>query len=428
MASFGPGGPGGGAGGPVSRLRTPGYAGYNVRWSPFFEHKLAIASAANYGLIGNGRLHVVQLGGPAQAGGAGDLPGMQVSNMFDTQDGLYDVAWSELHENHLISSSGDGSIALWDTSHTPPPSAQGPTPSTRPLAHWRRHTREVFSLSWSPLQKHLFASSSWDGTVRIWTPERAGMEVRMLCLSPDGPALPTSATAPQNAQAPGAPPAPSASAPCVYTCAFSPHSADLIACGAGDGYVRVFDLRIPSPSPNASGAGTNLAAQPIALLPVQGEVLSLDWNKYLPGTLATGSTDRSVKVWDLRAALQPYSSNAQPPQQPHIAMPGQGTSMLSTSPPVPHPTAHAYAIRHVAFSPHAPNLLASASYDMSARVWDTVGPQVKMVGAASTMRLRERHDVHTEFVAGVEWSLFQPGLVASCAWDSEVHLWRAPVR
>ncbi|KAL9939574.1 hypothetical protein V8E36_001391 [Tilletia maclaganii] len=424
-----------GGGAPVSRIRTPGFAGYNVRWSPFFEHKLAIASAANYGLIGNGRLHVVQLG-PGQAG---DLPGMQVSNMFDTQDGLYDVAWSELHENHLISSSGDGSIALWDTSHAP---AAGAGPSTRPLAHWRRHTREVFSLSWSPLQKHLFASSSWDGTVRVWTPERAGMEVRMLCLSPDGPALPTSQAQPsQPAQAgAGAPPPPSATAPCVYTCAFSPHSPDLIACGAGDGYVRIFDLRIPSPSagPQAgTGTGANLAAQPIALLPVLGEVLSLDWNKYMHGTLATGSTDRTVKVWDLRAALAPYASASHPPPpptaNPPLAMPGQGMSMLATSPPVPHPSAHAYAIRHVAFSPHAAHLLASASYDMTARIWDTSGGGGGggvggMVGAAGSAHMVHRYDAHTEFVAGVEWSLFQPGLVASCAWDSEAHLWRASVR
>ena len=33
---------------------------------------------------------------------------------YDAQDGLYDVAWSEIHENQLVSASGDGSIRLWD--------------------------------------------------------------------------------------------------------------------------------------------------------------------------------------------------------------------------------------------------------------------------------------------------------------------------
>lgn len=33
---------------------------------------------------------------------------------YETQDGLYDVAWSEIHENQLVTASGDGSIRLWD--------------------------------------------------------------------------------------------------------------------------------------------------------------------------------------------------------------------------------------------------------------------------------------------------------------------------
>lgn len=31
----------------VRRYPTPGHAGYNVAWSPFFPDKLAVASAAN---------------------------------------------------------------------------------------------------------------------------------------------------------------------------------------------------------------------------------------------------------------------------------------------------------------------------------------------------------------------------------------------
>ena len=33
---------------------------------------------------------------------------------FDTQDGLYDCAWSEVHENQLVAASGDGTIKLFD--------------------------------------------------------------------------------------------------------------------------------------------------------------------------------------------------------------------------------------------------------------------------------------------------------------------------
>lgn len=39
-------------------------------------------------------------------------------------------------------------------------------------------------------------------------------------------------------------------------------------------------------------------------------------------------------------------------------------------------------------------------------------------------RLAGIYDQHTEFVVGVAWSFFEAGVVASCSWDQEVHLWR----
>ena len=39
---------------------------------------------------------------------------MEQDFRLDTQDGLFDVAWSEIHENQLVAASGDGSIKLFD--------------------------------------------------------------------------------------------------------------------------------------------------------------------------------------------------------------------------------------------------------------------------------------------------------------------------
>ena len=47
---------------PVLRATTPTFAHHSVEFSPFFETRLALASGANYGLLGNGRLHVLELG------------------------------------------------------------------------------------------------------------------------------------------------------------------------------------------------------------------------------------------------------------------------------------------------------------------------------------------------------------------------------
>ncbi len=44
-----------------SVVQTPGFAHYAIGWSPFHPTRLALASAANFGLVGNGRLHLVSL-------------------------------------------------------------------------------------------------------------------------------------------------------------------------------------------------------------------------------------------------------------------------------------------------------------------------------------------------------------------------------
>lgn len=44
-------------------LKTPSFANYDVAWSPFYNQRLALSSAANYGLVGNGRLHLVSVAG-----------------------------------------------------------------------------------------------------------------------------------------------------------------------------------------------------------------------------------------------------------------------------------------------------------------------------------------------------------------------------
>lgn len=82
------------------------------------------------------------------------------------------MAWSEIHENQLVTASGDGSIRLWDVMinvrlpfynvFTGPKSYQD-----LPIRAWQEHTREVFSVDWSNIKKDTFASCSWDGTVKL---------------------------------------------------------------------------------------------------------------------------------------------------------------------------------------------------------------------------------------------------------------------
>jgi peroxin-7 len=120
--------PGAGRGGGPGALHTPGFAHYAAAWSPFHPGRLALASAANFGLVGNGRLHIAAR---AQAGAlrldkwcaarcdSGAVGGVALTlasarDRFETQDALFDLAWSETHENQLVTAGGDGALRLWD--------------------------------------------------------------------------------------------------------------------------------------------------------------------------------------------------------------------------------------------------------------------------------------------------------------------------
>ncbi|KAG1834104.1 WD40-repeat-containing domain protein [Suillus variegatus] len=324
---------------PPAVLQTPGFAHYSVAWSPFHNSRIALASAANFGLVGNGRLHMVSL-----IPGVGGSSAVKLDKQYETQDGIYDVAWSEIHENQLVTGSGDGTLKLWDI-----------LLNDFPIRSWHEHSREVFSVDWSNIKKDTFASSSWDGNVKLWTPE-----------------LPRSVTTLH------------AHLSCVYQALFSPHQPDILATCSTDGTMKIFDLRSPA---YATGPATNSFTHPLSnavlTVPASGtELLSLDWNKYRPFVLATAGVDKMVKVWDCRMVQSANMSAQAIGGVCEIQLPG-----------------HEYAVRKVQWSPHRPDILATASYDMTCRIWSS-NP------SAGGSRLLQVHDPHTEFAAGCSWSLY----------------------
>ncbi|KAG8711358.1 peroxisomal targeting signal 2 receptor [Ceratobasidium sp. 423] len=354
----------------IASLRTKPFAHHSVAFSPFHPKLLALASSANYGLVGNGRLHVISQGHPPAPTGAGGLDAstLRVDRAYRTQDGLYDLAWSELHENQIVTASGDGSLRLWDISM-----------ADLPVRVWQEHVKEVYSVDWSNLRKDRFISSSWDGTVKVWTPMN-GASIQTI----------------------------PAHSSCVYQALFSPHAPDVIATASTDGTMRFFDLRVPlhtlQPAANPNAPTLPLSSTPLArpslTIPAHGtEILSLDWNKYRPWVLASASVDKSVKVWDARQ-IQSNPTGEQ-------GLVG-GTCEIDL-------LGHEYAVRKVQWSPHRADLLATASYDMTCRVWSTNA-------ALGRPPLLAIHDLHTEFVAGCAWSLFEEGIIASCGWDCSLNI------
>ncbi|KAK5704141.1 peroxisomal targeting signal 2 receptor [Elasticomyces elasticus] len=332
--------------------RTSGFNPYATKYSPFFDSRLAVCAGANFGLVGNGRLYILNL----------TSNGIVCEKYFETQDCLFDTAWSEQHENQLLTAGGDGSIKLFDIGV-----------GEFPVAGWQEHGREVFSVHWGLVEKSRFLSSSWDGTVKIWNPERKESLMTLPVHS------------------------------CVYSAQFSPHHPDIVTCVSRDSYLRVYDLRSKASAQNHMTLAIPIHAPP--KLPIAGygqgsvgptECLTHDWNKYRDSVLATAGVDGVIRTFDLR----------------------------SPSGPVNLLTGHEYAVRKLSWSPHLSDVLLSASYDMTCRVW-TDGSNVEQGGSGAGFgRELGRMDAHTEFAMGVDWCLFgAEGWCATCAWDERVLVW-----
>lgn len=192
---------------------------------------------------------------------------------------------------------------------------------------------------------------------------------------------------------------------CTYSTSFCPSNPALISAVSSDSHLRIFDLRTPSSAKYHLVSAIPVHAPPSQPVPGQppaapAEVLTHDWNKYQDTVVATGGVDRVLRTFDIR----------NPNMGPVSVMPG-----------------HEYAVRRLAWSPHAADVLISASYDMTVRLWNDGSrqPQDPASGpkVGSQMGVMNRH---TEFVTGVDWCLFgMGGWVASVGWDERVLLWDA---
>ncbi|KAI0171880.1 peroxisomal targeting signal 2 receptor [Hypoxylon sp. FL1284] len=336
-------------------FRTPGWNSYAVKYSPYYDSRIAVASAANYGIVGNGRVFCLGLG----------PQGVRVEKTFDTNDAQYDLAWSEINENQLLVACGDGSIKLYDLNV-----------NDFPVMNFHEHKRETFSVAWSPVTKDTFASSSWDGTIKIWSPARRDS----LKTLPVGN--------------------------CTYSTSYCPSNPHIISAVSTDSHLRIFDLRTPV------SAQYHLTAKiPVHVAPPGGpptppaEVLTHDWNKYSQTVIATGGVDKAIRTFDVRS-------------------PAAGPASLMAG--------HEYAVRRLAWSPHARDVLVSASYDMTVRLWtdgSTMPQQQHQQQLPAACRPGIQLGVmnrHTEFATGVDWCLFGAGgWVASVGWDERVLLWDA---
>jgi protein transport protein SEC31 len=167
---------------------------------------------------------------------------------------------------------------------------------------------------------------------------------------------------------------------------FNPFSAKLLASGAADGEVCIWDLANPSqPSlyPAMKGAG------------VQNQITCLEWNRKVQHILATGTSSGSVVVWDLKKqrpvitlsdsnGRRKCSSIAWNPDiatQVMVASDDDATPTLqlwdlrNAVSPVAELSAHTKGVLSLDWSPHDSSMLLSSGKDNRVVVWDVPSRQ-----------------------------------------------------
>ncbi|KAK2626530.1 hypothetical protein QTJ16_003705 [Diplocarpon rosae] len=167
-------------------------------------------------------------------------------------DSVLSIAANRHHRNLLASSSADKTVKLWDLN------------TTKCAKSYNYHTDKVCSLAWHPKQTVILLSGSYDRTV-------VAADMR----------------------------APDAKAPTwgvesdVETVCWDPHDPNFFYVSTESGIIHYHDIRKAPSNPAAS--------KPVWILQAHDESVSaFDINPVIPGFMATGSTDRQVKLWNIQ--------------------------------------------------------------------------------------------------------------------------------
>ncbi|KAI5286534.1 hypothetical protein KEM52_001962 [Ascosphaera acerosa] len=174
-------------------------------------------------------------------------------------DAVLALAANRLHRNLLISGSADTTVKLWDLNTTKC------AKSFNTL-----HTDKVCSLAWHTTSATVLLSGSYDQTVvaaDLRAADPAAASVRFKVPSD------------------------------VETVRWDPHDDNNFYVTTDSGLVLYYDVRGGSAS-SAKKDKKGSFASPIWTLQAHSDSVSaFDVNRHIPGFIATGSTDRSVKLW-----------------------------------------------------------------------------------------------------------------------------------
>jgi peroxin-7 len=218
------------------------FEGYSCKFSPFSANIIACAFSQYYGFVGNGRLSIF-----SQNSQTGVLEEIQ---RFNTNNGIFEIEWSEVNENQILTGSGDGFLRLWDITHK------------LPILALQEHIGEIYGVGWNHAATNLVASGGMDKTVKVYDIAK-GVALQNLIEHRE----------------------------VVHNVTWHPTLGNILASASTDQTVKLWDIK---------------SGRSIKTLSCQSEALSCDFNKY-ENTIAVANSDRSISIFDLRGGDIPLA-------------------------------------------------------------------------------------------------------------------------
>ncbi|KAK5134348.1 hypothetical protein LTR08_006528 [Meristemomyces frigidus] len=172
-------------------------------------------------------------------------------------DSVLSLAANRQHRHLLASASADKTTKLWDL-------------NTCTAAHsYSHHTDKVCALSWHPTQSSVLLSGSYDRTIVAADMRAPDTTVPRWGVESD-----------------------------VEQIRWDPHNDNTFYVSTENGMLHCFDARQLPSSPEKSKATWRLQAH-------EKSLSTFSINPAVPGFIATGSTDRTVKLWNIAEGTGP---------------------------------------------------------------------------------------------------------------------------
>ena len=169
-------------------------------------------------------------------------------------DAVLSIAANRKHRNLLASASADKTVKLWDLN------------TTKCAKSYSHHTDKVCSLAWHSAESTVLLSGSYDRTVVAADMRAPDAKVPRWGVESD-----------------------------VENVRWDPHNQNYFFVSTENGIIHYHDIRNAPSDPTATKSVWTLQAH-------DESVSSFDVNPVIPGFMATGSTDRTVKLWNIQSS------------------------------------------------------------------------------------------------------------------------------